>query len=617
MNMQSNLSHTQSHSSRTRRWTFIAPAGVLIAAMLVAPGFAASPTMAQASSPASAPPAAKPQTPSTPTAPDKKPAGTESGTISNRPTARDRQRPGASPDATTQNLTPNAVFPAPAPQVATTPVLRFEPEVLEFGEMTAGVASTKKVQIHNISLEPVTVSRVVPGCGCTVVSWPKDPIAPGAFAEMEMTLKPPEAQGTDLKKHVTVQLVGHPPASYELRGHVAEYIRVMPKMVDAPGKDETKDGEITLTSVDGTPFKIVGVNPPVVKDFGDEAKTEHKVHVDWPTWLESGKTSKLAFTTDHPKSTNITMMIKRSIRDSQPMPPAGPRAQPHAPATNLIHQAVQAGDAEALKRALATGDVNAVDAVGGNRTALHWAVKDGKKDLIPILLDAKGDIEARDRLGKTPLTLAAEGRDLEIVKLLVERGAKVNTIDLIGGNPVLWAAGLGSPDVVKFLISKGADVNVIDTNGLSPLLWAASIGSAESVEALLQAKARVDVADTMTGDTALMRAVNTGKIESVTSLIKAGANVNTKNKLGHTAFILGSARGSVEKLEALKKAGADVAAKDVRGWNALDHANNRIDPEKSKVVGYLTPIVPPSGAAAASEPTTKPAGETPATAAKP
>jgi ankyrin repeat protein len=616
-------------ASRSRGWLFIAPIALATLAVVLGPVAVSASAQDKPAQPPVKPDApARPATggetgtggtgtgTGAPARDVKRPTG-ENSNLTNRPT-RDRQRP--TPSATAEGAgaaAPSAAAPSQDVPASARP-LRFEPEVVDFGEMIAGVASTLPVKIINASDKPVTIVRAIPSCGCTTPVWPKDPIAPGESAEMQVTMRPPETQGQNLNKKVTLQLDGGlPPVVLDLKGHVAEYIKIAPTMIDAPGKDETKDGLITLTAVDGSPFKIVGANPPVVKDLSDESKAEHQVHIDWPTWIEAGRPPKLAFTTDHPKATTMTVIVRRSIRDQQPVPPAAPRTAPNAASTNPLVQAVLADDATTLKLLLANGtDVNTVDTVGGNRTALHWAVKEGKKNLIPILLDAKANLEARDRVGKTPLTFAAEGRDLELVKMLVERGADVNTRDTIQGSPLLWASGLGTPEIVKFLIEKKAEVNVVDVNGLTPLLWASGIGSAESVEALLKAGARTDVADRMSGDTALMRAARTGRLESLNLLIAGKADVNAKNQAGQTAFMLAAASGSVEKLEALKKAGADVAAKDVRGWNALDHANNRIDSEKPKVVTYLKEFVPASGAIIAPNtpatptPTTTPTGAT-------
>ena len=97
---------------------------------------------------------------------------------------------------------PTLVNPAPskAPLVATTPTvaapvdarqaIKFEPEILNLGEMSAEVAKTGKIKITNILDKPVKISKIVPGCGCTTTTAPPGEIAPGASAEIDITLKP-------------------------------------------------------------------------------------------------------------------------------------------------------------------------------------------------------------------------------------------------------------------------------------------------------------------------------------------------------------------------------------------------------------------------------------------
>jgi ankyrin repeat protein len=588
------------------------PGSLRTLAATVALASLAAPALGQESptKPTSPPPAVGPTAAPT----GKSPAQTGNPNLSTRNSRRNDLSPTQSAP-TNEVVNPNAQPPArtpdisasrpgsPTAQAASKSQLRFDPAELDFGDMTADVAMTKIVKICNDGPTPITVTKAIPGCGCTTPSWPKDPIQPGQCGEAEITLRPGSKQGIDLRKQVTFQLDGYAPAVLVLKGTVAEYVKVMPDLIEAPAPDATEDeaakmGVIKLNAVDGTAFKILSVNPPIVKDLGSDAKLEHELKIDWITWKDSGRSPKLAITTDHPKAPSLTVMVKRSIKDASGQPPVPPPVAKPQPANPLIG-AVRANDENALKLQIAGGaDVNASDAVGGGRTALHWAVKDGRKNLATMLIDGKANLEATDRVGKTPLSVACEGKDVEMVKLLVERGANVNSRDMIGGSPLLWASGLGTPDIVAFLISKGADVNVVDVNGLTPLLWASGIGSPGTVDALLKAGAKVNVADTITGDTALMRAARTGKPETVSLLIKAGADVNGKNRVGMTPFMLAAGFGSLDKVEMLKAAKADLAATDVKGWNALDHARNRVDSEKDKVVAYLEPIVPASTAKA-------------------
>lgn len=574
---------------------------VLALQMLVASvGLGAGAASAQDSRPAAPPtsigrtaPQAAPEKGRAPAAEKGQPATRDGARMSTS-----RQQREANPTNATE-LALNAAQTPPALENPT--FVRFDPPELDYGDMAAGVAETMTVKIINTSDEPILITRIVPGCGCTTTNWTKDPIPPGGSGSAEFTLKPPDRQGIDVHKKATIQFEGKPPVTYSLQGKVAEWIRVSPDMIDAPAAEEANDGKIELTSIDGTEFRIVGANPPIVDGIEGESATKHVVSIDWAKWIESGRSPKLSIVTDHPKATTLSVIVKRSLRDlRQPQAPQPTRVDRTESTTPLI-QAVKTGDLSTTRLLLASGaDVDAIDVVGGGRTALHWAVKENRKELIPMLLDAKATIDANDRVGKTPLSLACEGKDLEIVRMLIERGANVNSRDQIGGSPVLWAAGLGTPEMVTLLVSKGADVNVIDVNGLSPLLWAAGIGGSETVAVLIKAGAKIDVADRITGDTALMRAARSGRPESLKALLEAKAQIEARNQVGMTPFMLAAASGSVDKIKLLKEAGADVSAKDVKGWNALDHARNRVDADRAAVIEYVAALVPESGATTAT-----------------
>ena len=58
------------------------------------------------------------------------------------------------------------------------------------------------------------------------------------------------------------------------------------------------------------------------------------------------------------------------------------------------------------------------------------------------------------------------------------------------------------------------------------------------------------------GVTALMMAADEGHIESVRTLLDAGADVNEKNNNDYTALMLAKEQGHTEIAEILRKAGA-------------------------------------------------------------
>ena len=474
-------------------------------------------------------------------------------------------------------------------------VVRFEPAELDLGEMVADVSKTGNVKVVNITDKPVTITRIVPSCGCTTAPAPKDPIPAGGSVEIPITLKPGPKQGVSLAKRVTVQIEGEPPVVYNIKGHVAEYITIDPEMISAD-PENPESGKITLKAVDGAPFKIIGVNPAIVTDYGPDAKTEHVVHIDWKKWEEAGSGIKLAFSIDHPKIAAVSAMIKRQLKpgDRNAQPPVNPKADrlPAAdPGTAALISAARAGDINALEAALkAGGKVDEADRASG-RNALHWAAAEARTDAIAWLLKNGANVNAEDRTGKTPLGVAAEKGKVESVKALIAAGAEVNHRDRIQGSPVLWAAGLGNADTVRELIAAKADVNVADVNGLTPLLWASGIGEPASVTLLLDAKADTAAKDRIDGDDALIRAVRSGKDETVKILISRGAKTDARNDKGATALLIAAGSGSLDKIKMLIAAKSDLTAKDNSGRTLLDYAKNRIDPSKDQVIAYIESVM--------------------------
>jgi ankyrin repeat protein len=471
------------------------------------------------------------------------------------------------------------------------PSIHFEPPIADMGEMIADVPKTITIKIKNVTDKPIRISKAIPGCGCTTPNWPKDPIAPGATGDCEITLRPGPKQGIKLSKKVTFQIEGHAPVVLSVEGDVVAYVTMTPDIIESPtdaAAAGVKPTEIVLESTEGIAFKITEIVPPVIKNPPMDAATKHVLVVDWPMWEEAGRQPKIMIKTDNPKAVSMTMLVKRAISaNSPPMPPV----TPPGPGTTDLVNAVRAGDLAKVSALIAAGaDVNERDRAG-SRTALHWAAKGANRPAMEVLVAAKADPNIKDRQGRTPLWGAVE-TDLETVKFLVEKGANVNARDQIQSTPLLWCAGFGKPETVAFLLSKGADVKATDDNGWTPLIWAAGLGQPQTVAILVKSGADLKAADKQTGDTPLLRGARTGKPESLKMLLDEGADVKAKNKAGQTALHLAAASGSAEKVQLLLAAHADPAAVDEKGWTALDHAMNRTTGDKAKLLEVLKPVSP-------------------------
>jgi len=76
------------------------------------------------------------------------------------------------------------------------------------------------------------------------------------------------------------------------------------------------------------------------------------------------------------------------------------------------------------------------------RTALHVAVRKGRVDLIPLLVGARADVNARDMDGWTPLHHAVFNSRSEAVRTLYGHGAKMNLQSYGGITPFMLASSV-------------------------------------------------------------------------------------------------------------------------------------------------------------------------------
>ena len=104
---------------------------------------------------------------------------------------------------------------------------------------------------------------------------------------------------------------------------------------------------------------------------------------------------------------------------------------------------------------------------------IHAAARLGNIEAVNQHIAAGTDVNAKNKLLRTPLFYAAEYGHKEIAQLLISEGADVNARKPNGGVPLHQAAYYGHKEVVELLIAKGADVNAKVVSGpkqgLTPL----------------------------------------------------------------------------------------------------------------------------------------------------
>jgi ankyrin repeat protein len=162
-----------------------------------------------------------------------------------------------------------------------------------------------------------------------------------------------------------------------------------------------------------------------------------------------------------------------------------------------LHIASASGNTEAVRELVRAG-AEASPSDDHGSTPLHLAVFHGHKDTCFVLLEAAGIlVDAVDRLGNTPLHIAAEKGFEAITKLLVQKGARVSAKDAHKGHTAMHKAAAGNKVGCLMVLIREAREGLHDRTmgGMTPLMVAAEAGAVEAVHALIKARADVQTRD--------------------------------------------------------------------------------------------------------------------------
>lgn len=89
-----------------------------------------------------------------------------------------------------------------------------------------------------------------------------------------------------------------------------------------------------------------------------------------------------------------------------------------------LHHAVRERQSDAVKLLLDAGADTDLRTLRGGMTPLHIAVDENQGPIVELLLAAGADVNARDELGRTPLSLALRANRTELAQLLQQHGAQ-------------------------------------------------------------------------------------------------------------------------------------------------------------------------------------------------
>jgi len=307
-----------------------------------------------------------------------------------------------------------------------------------------------------------------------------------------------------------------------------------------------------------------------------------------------------------------------------------------------------------------------------NTSLLHYSVWKREYAIVQYLINNDVDINYQCQKGYTALMIATKNNDIRMVNLLVANGAKINIKDKEEMCPLIIACINGFVVLVKYLIDSGGDINVRtkfgenmlhlsyqlaignerfitekydqtyfnprrdrshngsfehmvnyllvnhiditvrDINQISPVDYAVvnnRVSDAKyflinganpncqyneldllkyailknwlnMVRLLIKAGADIERKDKHS-NTPLSCAVRVGSIDILKELVQAGVNLKSRDENGYTPLMYAVKRKSLAIINFLLSKGVDINERDNEGFNALMHAiappNNSMD----------------------------------------
>lgn len=251
----------------------------------------------------------------------------------------------------------------------------------------------------------------------------------------------------------------------------------------------------------------------------------------------------------------------------------------------------------------------------GGMTPLLFAVRDGNRDMMRLLLELGAAVQQTSGNHTSPLVIALLNGQVGLATELLARGANPNAADdykraaLFAAvelrNPnrgtLLFGDGADPLDLIKVLLDKGADPNRqtdttpvhgwmqldpswVNVDGQTPFIRAALSGDIEVMRLLLAHGAKPNIT-TKEGTTALMAAAGinwvpgqtytrsqANYLEAVKLCLDFGADVNATNSLKLAAIHGAANRGWAPIIQILADHGAKLDLKDVADRTPLTFA---------------------------------------------
>lgn len=192
-------------------------------------------------------------------------------------------------------------------------------------------------------------------------------------------------------------------------------------------------------------------------------------------------------------------------------------------------------------------------------TVLHYAILHGQLEWVNYLIDEKFDINGLSEGNETPLhsCVRAKRTGLECAKIILKAKGDINAKNVWGRTPLMEAIVQFRYDMVDYLLAEGADVNIADNHKTTPLHVCASYGNLTCLKTMLARGANQNAQDER-GRTSLYFAITGNHKEVVFYLIENGCNINIYDSNFGSPLQKALTMSNLDIVQALLKAGAST-----------------------------------------------------------
>ena len=286
--------------------------------------------------------------------------------------------------------------------------------------------------------------------------------------------------------------------------------------------------------------------------------------------------------------------------------------------TTPLMRAAKRNNADVVNFLISKGaDVNAKNKKGW--TALLFAASQNTSDVVKLLLDNGADINAKNKDGNNAIICALEHAPREnvssVVNVLVRYGADKNAVskngrkainyikNALSDNDFIKLCAKGNIKEIDLAFKNGANINALSKDNSTALMWAARFNNSDVVNYLINKGANINsenlkgrtafdfasVNENLTDSDALLtlkyktdkeflKLCKSAPLDEIKNAINNGSNVNSKSKDNSTALMFAARFNSEDVVKFLIENGANISFKNNNGRNALyfARANNKI-----------------------------------------